>query len=123
MENFKLIPGGICAPAGFSAAGVHCGIRHNHSKLDLALIKADVRCAGAGCYTTNKVYGAPITVDREHLKDGYAQDAAACEAIRGRLGRAKELEERLAREIGRDPALVAERALKRNCGAAQVNAA
>ena len=71
MENFKMIPGGICAPAGFSAAGVHCGIRHNHSKLDLALIKADVRCAGAGCYTT--VYGAPITVDREHLKDGYAQ--------------------------------------------------
>ena len=73
MENFKSIPGGIYAPAGFSAAGVHCGIRHNHSKLDLALIKADVRCAGAGCYTTNKVYGAPITVDREHLKDGYAQ--------------------------------------------------
>ncbi|WP_425371269.1 bifunctional ornithine acetyltransferase/N-acetylglutamate synthase [Gemmiger formicilis] len=73
MSDFKSIPGGICAPKGFSAAGVHCGIRHNHSKLDLALIKADVRCAGAGCYTTNKVYGAPITVDREHLKDGYAQ--------------------------------------------------
>ena len=73
MENFKLIPGGICAPAGFSAAGVHCGIRHNPSKLDLALIKADVRCAGAGCYTTTKVSGAPNTVDREHLKDGYAQ--------------------------------------------------
>ena len=52
---------------------MHCGIRRNHSKLDLALIKADVRCAGAGCYTTNKVYGAPITVDREHLQDGYAQ--------------------------------------------------
>lgn len=32
-----------------------------------------MRCAGAGCYTTNKVYGAPITVDREHLQDGYAQ--------------------------------------------------
>ena len=73
MSEFKSIVGGICAPKGFSAAGVHCGIRHNHSKLDLALIKADVRCAGAGCYTTNKVYGAPITVDREHLKDGYAQ--------------------------------------------------
>ena len=49
--------------------------------------------------------------------------AAACEAIRGRMIRARELEERLAREIGRDPALVAERALKRNCGAPQVNAA
>ena len=73
MSNFKSIPGGICAPKGFSAAGVHCGIRHNHAKKDLALIKASVRCAGAGCYTTNKVYGAPITVDREHLADGYAQ--------------------------------------------------
>ena len=73
MEMFQPVAGGICAAKGFSAAGVHCGIRHNHTKLDLALIKADVRCAGAGCYTTNKVYGAPITVDREHLKDGYAQ--------------------------------------------------
>ena len=71
--TFQPVPGGICAAKGFSAAGVHCGIRRNHSKLDLALIKADVRCAGAGCYTTNKVYGAPITVDREHLADGYAQ--------------------------------------------------
>ena len=73
MESFQSVAGGICAAKGFSAAGVHCGIRHNHAKLDLALIKADVRCAGAGCYTTNKVYGAPITVDREHLQDGYAQ--------------------------------------------------
>ena len=89
MSDFKSIPGGICAPKGFFAAGVHCGIRHNHSKLDLALIKADVRCAGAGCYTTNKVYGAPITVDREHLKDGYAQaivvNGAGCFRAAGRV--------------------------------------
>lgn len=75
MQNIQLTPveGGICAPQGFSAAGVHCGIRRNHFKPDLAVIKADVRCTGAACYTTNKVYGAPITVDREHLADGYAQ--------------------------------------------------
>ncbi|WP_298734771.1 bifunctional glutamate N-acetyltransferase/amino-acid acetyltransferase ArgJ [uncultured Subdoligranulum sp.] len=73
MEMFQPVAGGICAAQGFSAAGVHCGIRRNHAKLDLALIKADVRCAGAACYTTNKVYGAPITVDRQHLQDGYAQ--------------------------------------------------
>ena len=72
-QTFAPVAGGICAPQGFAAAGVHCGIRHNHEKPDLALIKADVRCAGAACYTTNKVYGAPITVDREHLADGYAQ--------------------------------------------------
>jgi len=47
MSNFKSIPGGICAPQGFSAAGVHCGIRHNHSKLDLALIKAAARAQAA----------------------------------------------------------------------------
>ena len=72
--EYKEVAGGICAPKGFAAAGVHCGIRANHSeKYDLALIKADVRCAAAGVYTTNKVCGAPIKVDRAHLTDGYAQ--------------------------------------------------
>ena len=72
--QYKEVAGGICAPKGFAAAGVHCGIRVNHSeKYDLALIKADVRCAAAGVYTTNKVCGAPIKVDRAHLTDGYAQ--------------------------------------------------
>ena len=72
--QYKEVAGGICAPKGFAAAGVHCGIRANHSeKYDLALIKAEVRCAAAGVYTTNKVCGAPIKVDRAHLTDGYAQ--------------------------------------------------
>ena len=72
--QYKEVTGGICAPKGFAAAGVHCGIRANHTeKYDLALIKADVRCAAAGVYTTNKVCGAPIKVDRAHLADGYAQ--------------------------------------------------
>ena len=71
--QYKEIAGGICAPKGFAAAGVHCGLRANHNeKYDLALIKAEVRCAAAGVYTTNKVGGAPIKVDRAHLKDGYA---------------------------------------------------
>ena len=71
--QYQEVTGGVCAPKGFAAAGVHCGIRANHSKYDLALIKADVRCAAAGVYTTNKVCGAPIKVDRAHLADGYAQ--------------------------------------------------
>ena len=74
VMQYKEVAGGICAPKGFAAAGVHCGIRANHSeKYDLALIKAEVRCAAAGVYTTNKVCGAPIKVDRAHLADGYAQ--------------------------------------------------
>ena len=46
--KYTVVPGGVCAAKGFSAAGVHCGIRHNRLKKDLALIKADVRCAAAG---------------------------------------------------------------------------
>ena len=38
----KDIQGGVCAPLGFKAAGIHCGIRKNKSKKDLALIVSDV---------------------------------------------------------------------------------
>lgn len=69
----KQIKGGICAAQGFKAAGVHCGIRKNHIKADLAMVVSEVRAAGAACYTTNKVFGAPIVIDRKHLADGYAQ--------------------------------------------------
>lgn len=71
--EYTVIPGGVCAAKGFAAAGVHAGFRANPNKLDLAIIKAEVRCAAAGVFTTNKVYGAPIKVDRAHLADGYAQ--------------------------------------------------
>lgn len=64
---------GVCAPKGFRAAGMHCGIRKNTSKKDLALILADAPCAAAAVYTQNKVFGAPITVTRAHLKNGRAQ--------------------------------------------------
>jgi glutamate N-acetyltransferase/amino-acid N-acetyltransferase len=69
----KQIEGGVCAPAGFRANGVHCGIRKNKIKKDLALIVADTRCACACVYTTNLVKGAPILVTQKHVADGYAQ--------------------------------------------------
>ncbi len=70
---FTQIEGGVCAPLGFRANGVHCGIRKNKTKRDLALILADVRCAAACVYTTTLVKGAPILVTKEHVQDGYAQ--------------------------------------------------
>ena len=75
--NIKRIEGGVTYPAGFRASGIHCGLRKNKSKKDLALILADKLCNAAAIYTTNKVYGAPITVTREHLKNGMAR-AAIC---------------------------------------------
>lgn len=67
------ITGGVCAPKGFRANGVHCGIRKNKIKKDLALIVAEKRCATACVYTTNLVKGAPILVTQRNVADGYAQ--------------------------------------------------
>ena len=69
----KQIAGGICAPQGFTAAGIHAGIRKNKDRKDLAMIKSSVPCIAAAVYTQNKVYGAPITVIRNHLQDHHAQ--------------------------------------------------
>ena len=69
----KEIAGGVCAAKGFTANGVHCGIRKNKSKKDLALIFSEKRAAAAAVYTQNLVKGAPITVTRQNLADGYAQ--------------------------------------------------
>ena len=68
----KDIQGGVCAPLGFKAAGIHCGIRKNKSKKDLALIVSDVMCHAASTYTLNKVKGAPIAVTKQHLLNGEA---------------------------------------------------
>ena len=69
----KIIEGGVCAAKGFSANGVHCGIRKNRTKRDLALICSEVPATAAAVYTTNLVKGAPLTVTREHLTNGVAQ--------------------------------------------------
>jgi len=69
----KMIPGGVCAAKGFKAAGVHCGIRRNPGKKDLALIVSSVPASAAAVYTTNLVKGAPIAVDKKHLENGIAQ--------------------------------------------------
>lgn len=66
---FKDIDGGVCAPLGFQASGIHCGIRKNKSKKDLSLIVSDVMCHCASTYTQNKVKGAPIYVTQQHLKN------------------------------------------------------
>lgn len=65
--------GGICAPAGFLASGIHCGIRKNKSKRDLGLIVSDTLCSAAAIYTQNKVKGAPITVTKRNLRNGKAR--------------------------------------------------
>ena len=69
----KIITDGICAAKGFSANGIHCGIRKNKSKRDLALIYSETPASVAAVYTTNLVKGAPLKVTRQNISDGKAQ--------------------------------------------------
>ncbi|MDV4152385.1 bifunctional glutamate N-acetyltransferase/amino-acid acetyltransferase ArgJ [Clostridium sp. AL.422] len=64
---------GITAPQGFLASGIHCGLKKNNLKLDLALIYSTVPASSAGVYTKNKVKGAPIYITKEHLANKKAQ--------------------------------------------------
>lgn len=69
----KFISGGVCSAKGFKANGVHCGIRHNRTKRDLALIYSETLATAAAVYTTNLVKGAPLIVTKKHLETGTAQ--------------------------------------------------
>jgi len=69
----KIVSGGVCAAKGFKASGIHCGIRKNKAKKDLALIVSSVPASAAAVYTTNLVKGAPLTVTKQHLANGKAQ--------------------------------------------------
>lgn len=71
--SIKIINGGVCAAQGFTASGIHCGIRKNRTKNDLALIYSEEKATAAAVYTTNLVKGAPLIVTKKHISDGKAQ--------------------------------------------------
>ncbi len=73
MVMIKEISGGVCAPKGFKANGVHCGIRKNKTKRDLALIVSDVVANASSVYTQNLVKGAPLLVTKKNIEDGKAR--------------------------------------------------
>lgn len=86
----KIINGGITAPTGFVAAGVHCGLKKNLNKKDLALIYSEKLCNAAGVYTLNKVKGEPLRVTMKHLENFEAQaiiinsgNANTCTGVKG----------------------------------------
>lgn len=69
----QYIEGGITAAKGFVASGLHCGIRKNKSKKDLAMIFSKVPAHAAAVYTLNLVKGAPLLVTAQNIADGRAQ--------------------------------------------------
>ena len=108
MTTITQISGGVCAAQGFTAGGIHCGIRKNKTKHDLSVIYSDVKAATACVYTTNRVKGAPLTVTKNHIADGYAQavicnsgNANTCNA--NGIEIAEQMSELLASELKIDP--------------------
>ncbi len=54
--------------AGFRAGVAAAGIRRTGGN-DVTLITSDRACVAAGVFTTNKVYAAPVAVDKELIAD------------------------------------------------------
>ena len=85
----KMLPGGVTAPKGFQASGVHCGVKKGkgdgnqppmskmpevlEGKKDLALILSERECTAAAVYTLNRVKAAPLYVTMDHLENGEAR--------------------------------------------------
>jgi glutamate N-acetyltransferase/amino-acid N-acetyltransferase len=102
----KQLDAGVCAPQGFRAAGLWCGIRKKNDKRDLALIVSDRDCIAAGMYTTNRVKAASVLVTQEHLSQGHARaivcnsgNANACTGSEGLLV-ARQMAQAVAEALG-----------------------
>lgn len=108
--SMTAIPGGVTAPAGFRAAGLHCGIKASGRK-DLALLVSDTPATAAAVFTTNMAQAAPVLVSQEHLaaSGGRARAvvtnsgcANACTGPQG-LADAREMTVLTAQGLGCDP--------------------
>ena len=67
--KIRKIPGGITTAKGFSAASSEAAIKYPNRK-DMALVFADVPCAAAGVFTSNKVKAAPVLWNMDIIKNG-----------------------------------------------------
>jgi glutamate N-acetyltransferase/amino-acid N-acetyltransferase len=70
IANLKEIDSGVCAPHGFRAGGIWCGIKAGARKRDLALIYSEKACCAAGVFTTNRVKSPGVLVTRDHIAGG-----------------------------------------------------
>lgn len=55
----------LSLPAGFQWSALHCGIKQDASCPDYVLVRCEEGTAGAGVYTRNRVFAAPVAWDRE----------------------------------------------------------
>lgn len=74
--------GTVTTPAGFRAGAVHSGVRYaSPDRLDFGMLLSERPCVAAGVFTRSTVPGAPVTISREHLRDGRARAIIANSGI------------------------------------------
>ena len=104
----KEISGGVCAPRGFKAGGIWCGVKASSKKRDLALIYAEKKCTAAAMFTANRVQAACVLLSREHVAGGLhaiianSGNANACTGEAG-LVAARRMAELAATALNLDP--------------------
>jgi glutamate N-acetyltransferase/amino-acid N-acetyltransferase len=116
MSGVRRIDGGVTAPSGFRASGLHCGIKAS-GKPDLALIVSDSPASAAGVFTINLAKAPPIYLCQDHLASTAGRAVAiitnsgcanACTGPQG-VADAKEMAQLTAQALGcqQDHVLVA----------------
>jgi glutamate N-acetyltransferase/amino-acid N-acetyltransferase len=105
---FSPAEGGVVAPLGFTAAGVHCGLKPE-GRRDLALVSAEQAVGAAALFTTNQVVAAPVIVSRRHIAAGIARavvinagNANACTGPEG-LSAAEAMADAVGESLGCPP--------------------
>ena len=73
----EVVPGGVCAAAGFKVAGVRCGIKRKRRDIGLIVSESGAPVAAAGVMTTNLVCGPSVERNRSVL----AQTGGRVQAI------------------------------------------
>ena len=71
------IEGGVCAPQGFTANGICCGIKKGRSKNDIAVIESEVPASAAAVFTKNLVKAEPVKLTKKNIANGIAQAVIA----------------------------------------------
>ncbi|UCD59335.1 MAG: bifunctional glutamate N-acetyltransferase/amino-acid acetyltransferase ArgJ [Candidatus Hydrogenedentota bacterium] len=84
------VQGGVTAPAGFLAGGLHCGIKES-GEPDLAIIFSERRAAVSGLFTKNLVKAAPVLYSQKVVEGGIARAVVAnsgnANAVTGEQGK------------------------------------
>lgn len=68
----------IILPNGYRFSGVHCGVRSERGRPDLALVVSDGPAAAAGVFTQNRVVAAPVVLCRKRLPRADARGVVVC---------------------------------------------